>query len=433
MHVDDLYELYLKNPFVSTDSRYIKKGSMFFALKGENFDGNTFASSALKKGASYAIIDNKDYYTDNGKIILVDDVLTTLQKLANYHRSKFNFPVLAITGTNGKTTTKELVYRVLSEKYKTVATQGNFNNQIGLPLTLLSVDKDNTEFCIVEMGANHISDILELCEIADPDYGLITCVGIAHLEGFKTFENIVKAKTELYKWVQNKGGINFVNADDEILLEYASKGKVITYGSDKTKKHYYYCYGKPKKGNINVSFTWTFQNEHHKIDSELYGKYNFLNMLAAVCIGSYFNVQPNKINDALISYKPSNNRSEIRKTENNTYICDAYNANPSSMLNALDTFENLDTKNKIVILGDMFELGSESLNEHKKIVEKLTMMDLHQVILIGKYFAEASKDTNFTIYNNMDDALKDLNLENYRNMTFLIKGSRRMSLERLLR
>ncbi len=433
MHVDDLYELYLKNPVVSTDSRYIKKGSMFFALKGKNFDGNAFASSALEKGAAYAIIDNKDYFIDNGRIILVDDVLTTLQKLANYHRSKFNFPVMAITGTNGKTTTKELVYRVLSQKYKTVATKGNFNNQIGLPLTLLSVDKENTEFCIVEMGANHITDILELCKIADPDYGLITCVGIAHLEGFKTFENIVKAKTELYKWVQNKDGINFVNADDEILLEYASKGKVITYGSNSNKKHYYYCYGKPSKGKINVSFTWTLQNEHHKIDSELYGEYNFLNMLAAVCVGAYFHVPPNKINEALISYKPDNNRSEIRKTEKNTYICDAYNANPSSMLNALDTFDKLDAKDKIVVLGDMFELGDSSLDEHKKIVERLKNMNLYKVILIGRYFAEAAKDTNFTIYKSIGDASKDLNLENFDNVVFLIKGSRGMSLERLLR
>ena len=356
MKIIELYTLFKLYPKIITDSRCVENNSIFFALKGENFDGNKFAIKALESGAKYAVIDNAKFKL-NDNFILVDNVLKCLQQLASFHREQFVIPLIGITGTNGKTTTKELIHTVLKRKFKTHATKGNFNNHIGVPLTLLEMPL-NTEIAIIEMGANHQGEIKELCEIAKPNYGLITNIGKAHLEGFGGFEGVVKAKNELYNFIRNYGRA-FLNSDNKLLSELAENLNSIKYGTKQDSD----CFAEILEINPYVKLRWN----NIDIQSNLIGKYNFENILAAICIGNFFNVAHSNIKSAVENYIPQNNRSQIVQTKTNKILLDAYNANPTSMSLAIESFELLKSKTKVVILGDMLELGDESIFEHKEI------------------------------------------------------------------
>ena len=417
MKIEELYHLFIQNYLIDTDTRNIRKGSIFFALKGDSFNGNTFAEEALNKGASFAVIDESEY-KKHPNTILVTNVLETLQKLAQYHRNILDIPIIALTGSNGKTTTKELINCVLSKKYKTTATIGNLNNHIGVPLTLLSI-KPTTEIGIIEMGANHIKEIEFLCNIAKPNFGLITNFGKAHLEGFGSVEGVIKGKSELYDFLKNSNGIAFVNSDDSIQINQ-SKG-INTFAFNKNQIKYLEANPFVKVEFNNVS-----------IQSKLIGKYNYNNISAAIAIGNYFQVSVNDIKGAIENYEPSNNRSQIITKENGLkIILDAYNANPSSMKVALENFSELKDKNKIVFLGDMFELGEASLKEHQQIADFALSLNFSKLFLIGKAFSTTSAKNAFK-YSNFEDfktSNKELNIEN---ATLLIKGSRGMALERIL-
>ena len=417
MKIEELYHLFIQNYLIDTDTRNIRKGSIFFALKGDSFNGNTFAEEALNKGASFAVIDELEY-KKHPNTILVTNVLETLQKLAQYHRNILDIPIIALTGSNGKTTTKELINCVLSKKYKTTATIGNLNNHIGVPLTLLSI-KPTTEIGIIEMGANHIKEIEFLCNIAKPNFGLITNFGKAHLEGFGSVEGVIKGKSELYDFLKNSNGIAFVNSDDSIQINQ-SKG-INTFAFNKNQIKYLEANPFVKVEFNNVS-----------IQSKLIGKYNYNNISAAIAIGNYFQVSVNDIKGAIENYEPSNNRSQIITKENGLkIILDAYNANPSSMKVALENFSELKDKNKIVFLGDMFELGEASLKEHQQIADFALSLNFSKLFLIGKAFSTTSAKNAFK-YSNFEDfktSNKELNIEN---ATLLIKGSRGMALERIL-
>jgi len=381
MKIEELYKLFRKYPEIVTDSRKAQKNSIFFALSGENFDGNRFAEGALDTGCDYAVISNADFAKDN-RYILVQDTLKTLQELANFHRRKFTFPVIAITGTNGKTTSKELIREVLGYKNNVQATIGNFNNHIGVPLTLLSMPLD-LDYAIVEMGANHIGEINFLCNIAEPEYGMITNVGMAHLEGFGSFEGVVKTKTELYRFLFKNGGLPFVNLQNEKILAYVENHKYISYGTEKA-----WCTGKIISSNPSLSYQFEYKNHAYEVNSSMVGAYNFENMLAATCIGLYFNVSPEDICAAIEAYNPENNRSQIKETNINTLLLDAYNANPTSMKAAIDNFCRLSVdKDKVMILGDMLELGKYSEEEHKSILQYIESKNYRgDVILVGKEF-----------------------------------------------
>lgn len=408
--IEELYKLFLLNPSITTDTRNIKKGDIFFALKGENFNGNHFAQKALEMGASLAVIDEKEYAI-NDKCFLVENVLYTLQLLANHHRRQFpNLILLAITGTNGKTTTKELTHAVISQKYNTIATQGNFNNHIGVPLTLLRITKE-TEFAIIEMGANHRGEIDFLCKIAEPRYGLITNIGKAHLEGFGGFEGVIKTKTELFRYLDKENHFAIINMDDISLSNY-SKGH---------KNHYY----KYSISNKIYSETAKLDFEGNIINSKLIGSYNSQNILAAMTIGKIFRVDINLSIKAIEDYTPTNHRSQIQKTKDNTLILDCYNANPSSLTIALQDFENLKAEDKYAFIGAMKELGDNSMAEHKNIVDILRGMNLKEVILIGEEFEEFEKgEKENEIYFKTSSQAKDYLLENkIKGGTILIKGS----------
>jgi len=420
-----IYEVYLKCPQVTTDSRNIPQNSIFFALKGENFNGNIFAVEALKKGAVLAVVDEVVSGYDD-QIVLVDSVLETLQNLAKHHRIQLGIKVIGITGTNGKTTTKELIQCVLKKKYNSFATYGNLNNHIGVPLTLLSLTNDH-EIAVVEMGANHIGEIAELCNIASPDFGIVTNVGKAHLEGFGSFEGVIKAKTELYSFIRNTGGMIFVNNENEILIQHAEGIDIIMYGIKKPTN----CYGEHISDFPFVDIRCTIDYTSFNIKSKLVGGYNFENLLAAVCIGNYFGVGISDIQDAIESYQPTNNRSQIINTTKNTLILDAYNANPSSMKAAIGNFVMGGFKNKVLLLGDMAELGVESSQEHSSILKFIKSSNFNDVILIGPEFFEANKSFGYSAMKDkeqLEDLLKELNLKN---ATLLIKGSRKMQLEQI--
>lgn len=422
---EKLHELFLKYPIVSTDTRKIQPNSLFFCLKGQNFDANTFAQEALNKGAQYVIIDDKNFYI-NDRTVLVTDVLTSLQNLATYHRNYLELPIIALTGSNGKTTTKELINAVLSKKFTTKATQGNLNNHIGVPLTLLSFD-DTTEIGIVEMGANHQKEIAFLCSIAQPDYGYITNFGKAHLEGFGGVEGVIKGKSEMYDFLQNHKKIAFLNLDDPIQKNRAKELKNFSFSKGREKADVLFQEiesGEFAKTKINQTI----------IQSRLVGGYNVNNINAAVTIGKYFDIKNSVIKDAIEGYVPSNNRSQLTKHKSNEIILDCYNANPSSMSAAIENFLKLNKRNKWLILGDMFELGEESFEEHHKIVLSLANVSNHKTFFIGsefyKHHSEASKNSSF--FKTFDDFKKYINSKSTQNKTILIKGSRGMALERTL-
>ena len=420
-----LYELFLEHQQISTDSRSIIKDSLFFALKGDNFNGNKYAEDALLKGASYAVIDEKQYQKDS-RFILVKDVLGSLQELANFHRQQLDFPIIAITGTNGKTTTKELIRQVLSRKYKTKATTGNLNNHIGVPLTLLSFSSE-LEMGIVEMGANHQNEIAELCEIAQPDFGLITNIGKAHLEGFGSFEGVIKAKSELYSFIRKMGGKIFINEDNELLKKIGQDIPQISYGiSEKSSV----------RGEMTIPFPYiSIDFFNHgiatRINSNLVGTYNFENLMAAVCVGKYFDVEPIEIKNALEAYYPKNQRSEFLKTKSNEVIIDAYNANPTSMKAAIDSFAQSPMKEKVLILGDMLELGEDSLIEHKSIIE-LIKINFKSIFLVGNQFCIAAKGSGIPCFNSTNELKAHLIEHPLKNSSILLKASRGIQIENVL-
>ncbi|WP_298780324.1 UDP-N-acetylmuramoyl-tripeptide--D-alanyl-D-alanine ligase [uncultured Polaribacter sp.] len=415
MKISSLYALYSKHFLVDTDTRNIRKNSIFFGLKGDNFNGNKFAEKALELGADYAIIDEENYQTD-ANIILVDNVLKTLQELATYHRQQLKIPFIGLTGSNGKTTTKELINAVLSKKYKTSATKGNLNNHIGVPLTLLSMTPKD-EIGIVEMGANHQKEIEFLSTISQPNYGYITNFGKAHLEGFGGIEGVIKGKSELYNYLEKNKKTAFVNSDDILQLEKTKNINKILFNKDNLK----FVEANP--------FVKIFYKDI-TIQSNLIGKYNYSNIAAAITIAEYFKVPKEDIKNAIESYIPTNNRSQIIKTKNNNIILDAYNANPSSVKVALESFSSNNSKEKTIILGDMFELGKDSLKEHQQIVTFATSLGFKNQYFVGENFYRTSTGKNFfKSYYELENYLKNSPLKND---SILIKGSRGMQLERLL-
>jgi UDP-N-acetylmuramoyl-tripeptide--D-alanyl-D-alanine ligase len=428
-NIQKLYQLYLSHPVVITDTRIIVPGSIFFALKGQNFNGNTFAEKALGLGASYVVVDEKDIVKSD-KYFLVDDVLTALQALANHHRRQLNIPFLAITGSNGKTTTKELVKIVLSKKYKTTATKGNLNNHIGVPLTILSIPVD-AEFAVIEMGANHQKEIESYCKIAEPDYGLITNVGKAHLEGFGGFEGVKKGKGELYVWIAKKGKAIFINADNSHLMEMATSNKAneeVTYGTNEN----YSCSGKLISDKPTLHVKWKSGFNAGEIRTNLIGSYNFENILSAICIGNYFNVHANEIDSAIAEYTPDNSRSQVIIRGTNTIILDAYNANPSSMEAALNNFSKTESSQKIVFLGEMAELGDESEAEHKVLIGRLAKSNFQKIILVGTKFSDYKSALNYLHFDDSSLAAQWLKDHPVKNADILIKGSRSTKMEKIL-
>ncbi|GHT33925.1 UDP-N-acetylmuramoyl-tripeptide--D-alanyl-D-alanine ligase [Bacteroidia bacterium] len=427
MEISELYELFLHHPQITTDSRNCPAGSLFFALKGANFDGNQFAEKALSIGADYAIIDNPKYALGE-RTIVVKDVLKALQNLAQRHRKTVGIPVIGITGTNGKTTTKELLASVLTSKFNLLYTEGNLNNQIGVPLTLLRLTHEH-EMAVIEMGASHPGDIKELVEIAQPNYGIITNVGHAHLEGFGSFENVVKTKRELYDYIRSTKGTVFINKEDSFLLSIAQGIEQVTYGISEDED--IFASGHLVESNSPfLIFNWKQQGKVHTVETRLIGSYNLNNVLAAVAVGRYFKIPAERISRAITSYEPSNNRSQLKQTAHNSLIIDAYNANPDSMKAALSNFSDLRVSPKVVILGDMKELGTETIELHQEVCNEIKDAKFDKVFLCGENFTQTGKD--FSTYSTTDaliDALKQHPLKGYH---ILIKGSRSMALEKVI-
>lgn len=422
MKINQLHELFLASDGISTDTRKLEPNTLFFALKGANFNGNEFVQKAIEEGCAYAVIDEADYQT-NEHCILVDNVLDTLQDLARYHRRQFDIPVLGITGSNGKTTSKELIGAVLEKKYNLLITEGNLNNHLGVPFTLLRLNEDH-DFAVIEMGANKPGDIKELAEIAEPNYGIITNIGAAHIEGFGSLEGVINTKTELYRFIQAANGELFVNADDQILMNQLPKLKTFTYGEQNGQVQ-----GTLKSLNPFVLFNYAegeFQSEN--IQTKLVGKYNFTNFLAAVCIGRHFGVSHNSIQTALEEYTPSNNRSQVQKTKKNTLIVDCYNANPTSMKAAIESFKMMDAKDKTAILGDMLELGEISNTEHAQIVALFAELNIN-LITVGNEFGKTNHSHHFS---NTKDLIESGILSELKEQLILLKGSRGIQLENLI-
>lgn len=426
METASLHEIFLKSTGVTTDTRKLTDNHLFFALNGDHFNGNEYAKQALEKGAFYAVIDDAKYQSGD-RTILVHDSLVALQELAKFHRQYLNLPILSLTGSNGKTTTKELLNAVLSKKFKTVATTGNLNNHIGVPLTLLSMDQ-TTEFGVVEMGANHPKEIEFLCNIALPDYGYITNFGKAHLEGFGSAEGVIQAKSELYQHLMQRGKTIFYNVDDPI-----QKKKLMTH----TKVYGFASQKSNLVSDVKIDLTQnhpfvSVNFDNTEIPTNLIGAYNYTNIAAAACVGSYFEIKTLDIKDAISNYIPSNNRSQIIEKGDVKIILDAYNANPSSVQAAVNNFAQQPQENKTVILGDMLELGTEAATEHQNIVDQLIEHGFEKVYLIGQNF-----------YNTDNDYFKFKNFDEFKEVfsntrkgkhpeLYLIKGSRGMALERTL-
>lgn len=435
MELSELYKLYQQHPLITTDSRDCPEGSIFFALKGESFDGNRFAKAALEKGCAYAVIDEREFAEEgNGRLILVDNVLTTFKKLAREHRRRFDIPVIGITGTNGKTTTKELIAAVLGEKYNVMYTRGNFNNDVGVPKTLFSLRPEH-EIAVVEMGASHPGDIKALVDYVEPTCGLITNVGRAHLQGFGSFEGVKRTKGELYDFLESHNGLLFLNESNPDLMEMAAQrnfGRIISYGRDE---------GGNVEGEVIdcspfLNFRWR-QHLHagqipanaYEVETHLIGAYNLDNMLAAIAVGLHFGVSPAQINHALGHYIPSNNRSQLETTEHNRLIVDAYNANPSSMAAAIDNFKLMKAERKMAILGDMLELGAVSDEEHQKTVDALAAAGIKEVWLVGEEFGKTH--TAFRKFKNVDEVKAVIAAHRPENYYILIKGSNGIHLSQL--
>ena len=420
--ITQLYNRYLQNPKICTDTRKITEGCIFFALKGPHFNGNEFAKAAIKKGASYAVVDDELYAIDD-RYILVEDALTTLQELARFHRKELKCKVIGITGSNGKTTSKELCLQVLKKQYNTLATSGNLNNHIGVPLSILSISAD-TEIAIIEMGANHISEIEFLCGIAQPDYGVITNIGKAHLEGFGSLEGVLQAKTELYRYLATKEAPVFVKDNDYVLIDKIPKEcPIIRYGELKDSNYII-------KSNGAQPFVKVLLNET-QIQSQLIGDYNFDNIALSIAIGIEFGLETIDIKEAIESYVASNNRSQIINTNANTILLDAYNSNPMSLEKAIQNLENIKHENKVMILGDMFELGEETNIEHQKIIDQCLKSGVSNVFLVGKIF-NAINNTNYTSLDNTGDLVELLKTRAIEGAFILIKGSRGMKLEQVV-
>ena len=420
MNTDQLYDIFLKCNGVSTDTRSIKKGSLFFSLKGENFDGNDYALEAINKGAKYAVIDNNKL--ENPNFIKVNDVLKSLQTLSGYHRIKLkNTTIIALTGSNGKTTTKELIHSVLSKKYKTVSTLGNLNNHIGVPLSLLKMKKDSN-FAVIEMGANHIGEIAFLTDLVKPDYGYITNFGKAHLEGFGGIKGVIKGKTELYNWlIENKKPI-LINSDDEIQKKFTNS-KSILFGK---KIHSQFIFKEFNEDFVSVGY-----NEL-KIKSKLIGSYNFYNIIAAISFGLYFKIDIKSIQNAIENYTPKNNRSEILHIKGKKIILDAYNANPTSMRLAIDSFFKL-SGSKALILADMLELGIYSNDEHLEIINHLEKENAGKTYLLGEEFYKLKKESNsISFYKTKNELILEISNNKILEKNILIKGSRAMKMEELI-
>ena len=423
MEIAELYKCFMECGKVTTDSRNCPEGSMFIALKGETFNGNAFAAQALKQGCRYAVIDESEYAGEG--TILVDNCLQALQQLANYHRRQLKTPVIGITGTNGKTTTKELISTVLSRKFNTLYTEGNFNNHIGVPLTLLRLTKEH-EMAVVEMGANHPGEIKTLVHIAEPDYGIITNVGKAHLQGFGSFEGVIRTKGELYDFLRAKGGATiFIQNENPYLNGIAEGLTCVRYGQTAGL----YVSGELISCSPFLSFRWTAEGVSHEVNTHLIGSYNLDNMLAAAAIGRYFGVSDDDISSALASYLPHNNRSQLKETADNKLIVDAYNANPTSMMAALKNFRQIEAPHKMVILGDMTELGEASREEHQKVVDYLKECGFDRVVLVGPEFAAATH--SYQTFQHVDEVLADIRIHKPQGYYILIKGSNSMKLSQL--
>ena len=424
MEIKDLYKLYLQYPSIKIDTRKLAKGDLFFALKGANFNGNNFAKAALDAGAAYVIVDEELNFNDK-KIIKTADVLLTLQQLAKHHREQFNIPFIAITGSNGKTTTKELVHAVLSTTYKTYTTEGNLNNHIGIPLTILKIKK-NAEMAVIELGANHQKEIEDYCLYTLPTHGLITNIGKAHLEGFGGIEGVRKGKGELFDFLKANHGTAFVNNDDNYLKEISTGIKnVIVYGTSEGS-----VTGRSISSSSFLEVEIIKGTNIRTIKTQLVGEYNLLNVLAAVTIGKYFNVADEKIKSAVENYFPSNSRSQLIKKGSNTFILDAYNANPASMKAAIENFAQMHGTNKILLLGSMMELGAESEKEHEQIIKLIDNYQWKAVVLVGDNFKNINN--SYQQFANAEETKAWLKNQHLQNSQLLIKGSRSMQMEKVL-
>ena len=423
MSIQDLHELFMKSSGVITDSRKIKNNCIFFSLQGSNFNGNKFAKSAIENGAMYAVIDEEKYFENKENYILVDNSLATLQQLANFHRKKVKTKIIGITGSNGKTTTKELINSVLKTHFKTYCTKGNLNNHIGVPLSLLEIS-DNTEFAVIEMGANHIGEIELLSKIAEPNYGYITNFGKAHLEGFGSEEGVIKGKSELYEFLTESFGFVFYNSDDEkqkyILSNYNKK---FGFGKEAGDLNYLV---KAENPNIVVEVN------NNTFKSTLFGNYNIPNVISAISIGIFLGVPIEKVKNGISDYISSNNRSQILKINSNNVILDAYNANPSSMLLAIKAFQNAELENKVLILGDMFELGRDENKFHQEIVDYCNNLEIERVFLVGEIFSKTNYSNKFISSHNYIELSNNKEFKEIKQSSLLIKGSRGVELEKIL-
>ena len=430
MNISELYSIFCKYPAVTTDSRMCIKDSIFFALKGDRFNGNIFAEEALLAGCAYAVVDewNEDkVLKENDRIIRVENVLKTLQQLANYHRNKLKIPIIGITGTNGKTTTKELIAVSLSREFKVASTQGNFNNHIGVPLTLLSMNNSH-EIGVVEMGANHLGDIKELCEIAEPNYGIITNVGRAHLEGFGTFENVVKAKGELYDFIRENEGKVFVNRDHSILYDMSEGMDRILYGKNDASL---FASGTIADASPFLEFDWSFFDSSYRVKTRLVGEFNFDNAIAAVAVSKFFGINAERISSSLEEYEPTNYRSQFMRTTKNDLIVDTYNANPTSMKTSLDYFISIPSSiPKMAILGEMKELGEISESEHKRMIDYLSDKSNMEIYLVGEVFNNILiPDSKYKFFENVVELTSFLKSNPVKGHYVFIKGSHSVQLD----
>ena len=420
--IEKIYQHYTKRHLVSTDSRNIEKDCVFVAIKGERFDGNDFAYKVASDGIAACVIADRKDLPHHERLFIVDDSISALQQLAKLHRERINIPVIGITGTNGKTTTKELTAAVLSKRYNIIYTQGNYNNHIGVPLTLLQMRPD-TEMAVVEMGANHINEIAQLCSIAQPDFGLITNIGKAHIEGFGSFEGVVKTKNELYEHLRNNGGKIFVNNDNTLLRELSKELTCFSYGKDNNADI--------KAEVVSFNPYLTIRWNDNEIKTNLIGEYNFENVLAAISVGTYFNVDKTQIIKAIEDYYPTNNRSQYIKTDKNEIVMDAYNANPVSMSNAIRNFRRISSNNALLILGDMKELGKDSENEHSIIISLVKELGFNKVFLVGEELLKADIDKSFSHFSNVEELISYINTHEVQNHKILVKGSNSIHLEKL--